>query len=57
MVLPDFVVELLDDMIRKGKSVLPDSDTSRETMAIMCIHGFHEMCICRILLNLMSKKI
>jgi len=43
MVIPDSVVELLDDMIQKRKITLPESDTSRETMAIMCIQQFHDM--------------
>lgn len=43
MVLPDSVVDLLDDMIRKRKVIRPESDTSREVMAIMCIQQFHEM--------------
>ena len=43
MVIPDSVVELLDDMIRKRKITLPESDTSREAMAIMCIQQFHDM--------------
>ena len=43
MVIPDSVVDLLDDMIRKRKITLPKSDTSREAMAIMCIQQFHDM--------------
>lgn len=43
MVIPDSVVDLLDDMIRKRKITLPESDTSREAMAIMCIQQFHDM--------------
>jgi len=43
MVIPDSVVELLDEMIRKRKVILPESDTSREVMAIMCIQQYHEM--------------
>lgn len=41
--MPDSVVDLLDDMIQKRKITLPESDTSRETMAIMCIQQFHDM--------------
>ncbi len=42
MIIPDSVVELLDDMIHKRKFVFPESKLTREEMVVLAIQQYYE---------------